>query len=206
MLFDADTIQRPFYPEGNKLYLEGHVYVLGLASGMVKVGKTVYPNDRIRAILARLRPEGEVGAQVWVSVPHENASRNEASLLAWCGRHATEQPFPEFFVGVEFADVVDRATSLPFRRRPAPPAGDGYRRPRLTALGPIAKRLGVPFAQLKLECDQKKHGHVVLGRTYYMSAAQIAALEESLYQAQFSGCPLAPAGWGCSHAPSRQPA
>lgn len=98
--------------------MEGHVYVVGFESGVVKVGHTGNPRNR----LAGYKKDGVIHnnpvTQTWLSPPHLGSWQNETLLIAFCsasGQLATGGERGEYFTGVDFTSVVEYAETLPFR-------------------------------------------------------------------------------------------
>jgi hypothetical protein len=103
-----------------RLYGEAHVYVLAFDSGLIKVGRTTKPQQRINAHLDNAQVHRATPLAVWLSVPHANAKANEDALISYCAGIATLKTRSEYFVGVELADLVAYAESLSYRRLDAP--------------------------------------------------------------------------------------
>lgn len=95
-------------------YREGHIYVVGFANGVVKVGLTRDPDRRIRAHIRHGKSLGVGIEAIWVSTPHKEASSNERELIdsiaAFVGRPSGQ--VGEFFT-VAFARAVAIAEGLP---------------------------------------------------------------------------------------------
>ncbi|MEU2789063.1 hypothetical protein [Streptomyces sp. NPDC007100] len=105
--------------QGNVTGLEGHVYVVSFESGLIKVGRSKSPTDRLR----KYRQEGVIHvnpvAESWVSPLHAKWSDNEEQLIRFCeanGTMASNGYRGEYFTGLSFEQVRSYAEGLPFDR------------------------------------------------------------------------------------------
>lgn len=104
-------MSRPAVPD-----VEGHVYVIEFSSGLVKVGMTASPKERMRQHESLARIHDVAIGQHWVSEPHAGARANEKRLIDFCRTSPGATNVGEFFKGVEFLRVRDFAESLSYER------------------------------------------------------------------------------------------
>jgi hypothetical protein len=92
----------------------GHLYVLEVTGGLVKVGFSTAPKARLKQHARDTRKKALAIIREWVSPKHVEAGRNEEKLIASCGRlGGTDCGMGrEWFSGVHFDDVVAAATGL----------------------------------------------------------------------------------------------
>jgi hypothetical protein len=92
-----------------------YVYIIEFDGGLVKVGRTNNPKNRITAHAGNVRSVS--GAKInkqWVSVKHSNYSENEANLINFCSSKfdKNEGAGREWFVGCNFESIVCYAECL----------------------------------------------------------------------------------------------
>ncbi|MEU0818998.1 GntR family transcriptional regulator [Streptomyces mirabilis] len=93
--------------------LGSYIYVVHFNVGVIKVGFTRKPTDRIIRYRSTLSPFGITIADLWFSEPHEQAEDNESSLLGFCRSQAEQVRKREYFTGIDFRQVVAFAAKLP---------------------------------------------------------------------------------------------
>lgn len=102
----------------------GHLYVLELSDGLVKVGFAGFPDGRIAQHKHGLSKKGVQIARSWVSPKHLEAYLNEELLIAACAGLGAEARFgKEWFSGLRFEDAVAAARSIGH----TPSSGDAAR-------------------------------------------------------------------------------
>jgi hypothetical protein len=101
------------------------IYVLGHKSGIVKVGLSSSPTQRLGALKRAARQLGDDIPNAWVSEPHPNARSNERKLIEHCratGKLSAGTERGEYFRKVSFDSVVEFAKEL--EKQPVPAAQD----------------------------------------------------------------------------------
>ena len=98
------------------------IYVVEFSTGILKVGFSNEPNQRIAAHRVESRRFRADVLRTWVSPAHEGGKANEHALIAWCSRSGINETGNEYFRDVEFDDVVAYAKSLSYPPVPAPRA------------------------------------------------------------------------------------
>jgi hypothetical protein len=96
--------------------MEGHVYVVEFESGLVKVGHTGNPKNRLKSYAKDGSTYGNAVARTWVSPPHFKSMRNETRLIKFCEERGVLAGGREYFTGVPFDEVQAYAASLKFER------------------------------------------------------------------------------------------
>lgn len=91
-----------------------YVYVVHFNVGVIKVGMTRKPTDRIGRYRSSLSPFGITIADLWFSEPHGQAEDNERLLLSFCRERSGQTRQREYFTGVDFKQVVTFADTLPY--------------------------------------------------------------------------------------------
>jgi hypothetical protein len=92
-----------------------YVYIIEFDGGLVKVGRTNNPKNRIAAHAGNVRSvSGYKIINHWVSVKHSNYSENEANLINFCSAKfdKNEGSGREWFVGCDFDSIVSYAKCL----------------------------------------------------------------------------------------------
>ena len=92
----------------------GYVYVLGFDNGTVKVGRTQNPAQRLGAHQSGARKLGLTVADEWVSPLHAEWLANEDRLKAIAADLGGTALSAEYFCGVAFAPIVEKASELAF--------------------------------------------------------------------------------------------
>lgn len=94
------------------------VYVLQFSSGVVKVGYTANPAQRLKQHADTAQQHGGDITKHWVSQPHAQANENERRLIAFCADRAPRvtgnEKAGEYFTGLDFEEVLAYAKSLPY--------------------------------------------------------------------------------------------
>ena len=93
--------------------LGSYIYVVHFNVGVIKVGFTRKPTDRIVKYRSTLSPFGITIADLWFSDPHGQAEDNESLLLSFCRAQAQQVRKREYFTGIDFKQVVAFANTLP---------------------------------------------------------------------------------------------
>lgn len=94
--------------------LGSYIYVVHFNVGVIKVGLTRKPTDRIGRYRSSLSPFGITIAGLWFSEPHGQAEDNERLLLSFCRARAGQMRKREYFTGIDFRQVVAFADTLPY--------------------------------------------------------------------------------------------
>jgi len=99
--------------------MAGHIYVLEVSDGLIKVGLAGFPAGRLKKHGRDLRRDGREILRHWVSPQHLEAGVNEETLITSCERlgGAHHGLAREWFSGIQFDDVVASAGHLPFTPR-----------------------------------------------------------------------------------------
>jgi hypothetical protein len=92
-----------------------HVYVIEFDGGLIKVGRTSYPDQRIKtheSTVCNFTKKKIVNK--WISSKHGNAKENELKMISFCSSTGESTGSREWFKGVSFFDVVAFSESLIF--------------------------------------------------------------------------------------------
>ena len=92
----------------------GHVYVLAFDNGTVKVGQTQNATRRVSTHKSTARGFGLTVTDEWVSPLHAGWRANEDALKAIAAGLGGTPTSQEYFSGVDFAAVVEKAQALTF--------------------------------------------------------------------------------------------
>ena len=115
----------------------GHVYVLAFDNGTVKVGQTQNATQRLNSHKSAARGFGLTVTDEWVSPPHVGYRANEDALKAIAVNLGGTPTSQEYFNGVDWATVVEKAEVELTFATPAPdvedPTGPGEEPPQRTA-------------------------------------------------------------------------
>ena len=113
------------------LAVSGHIYVIEFSSGIVKPGRTRSWRTRRRDHEASGLVHGVEISREWVSPLHCEYRVNESMLLSFVADRGTRAHGAEYFVGVDFDEIVEFAESLP--KTDAPEARNARPTPRVDA-------------------------------------------------------------------------
>lgn len=94
-----------------------HIYVIEFSCGLIKVGKTYNPKNRISTHASTVRNVyGSEISREWVSIPHTNSSENELKVINFCSSMCSNDNSKgrEWFKGCSFDDVVLYAENLKY--------------------------------------------------------------------------------------------
>ena len=92
----------------------GHIYVLAFDNGTVKVGQTKNAPQRLNTHKSNARSFGLTVINEWVSPLHAGCRANEDALKAIAASLGGRPTSPEYFSGVDFDAVVEKARELTF--------------------------------------------------------------------------------------------
>jgi len=92
----------------------GHLYVIEFSTGMVKVGKSQNPAERIETHRGNASAFGSEIVGCWVSEAHDNYSANETLLIRAMHSLGGIANRAEYFMGVKADDAVAAAQGLEF--------------------------------------------------------------------------------------------
>lgn len=95
------------------LFDMGYIYVAQLSTGWVKVGRTIDPSERLKAILRGLRSTNVTIQRVAVTQPHVNVVENEKIVLSALKDAESDG---EFFC-VSYDGVIDLVAALDLKMR-----------------------------------------------------------------------------------------
>lgn len=97
----------------NTVGVGGFIYVVKFSDGVLKVGRAIDADHRLRTHESNARFHGRQVKSVWQSPRHVEWMQNEARLIQWCAeRPGTRRVSTERFVGIPFTDAVAYAKSL----------------------------------------------------------------------------------------------
>ncbi len=99
---------------------KGFVYGLSFSTGVLKVGCTRKPRQRINSLLANADAFGAALVEGYLSEPHSHYRASEISLLVQC-RGASTSTHGEYFRGIAFDDFLLMATALGLEVPPVVP-------------------------------------------------------------------------------------
>jgi hypothetical protein len=88
--------------------------VVEFDSGLIKVGRTDHPRQRIRNHLGNATLHGNRVTAVWLSPAHEGFAKNEALMIEFGQREGTATRRNEYFEGLTMAQIVAYARTLDF--------------------------------------------------------------------------------------------
>ena len=156
----------------------GHIYVLEITDGTIKVGYSATPAGRMISHAGAAKRNGEAITRRWISPEHVEAGMNEEALITLCedlgGKHVG--PGRELFSNLRFEDVVSAAKGLTFTA----PVGtrrvssDGFRRDLRDLLDEVAH----DEAHIYLLRYDKPAAVIVPVEWYEQMKAQIEAGDE----------------------------
>ena len=107
----------------------GHVYVLAFDNGTVKVGQTKNATQRLNTHKSSARGFGLTVTDEWVSPLHAGYRANEDALKGIAASLGGTPTSQEYFSGVDFAAVVEKAQELTFATPEAAPPEPGMKLP-----------------------------------------------------------------------------
>lgn len=96
----------------------GYVYVIAFDSGLIKVGQTKNARTRFNTHQRTARSFGLTVADRWESPLHVGWLENERALKRIASELGGKPTTPEYFSGVSFGALTEKARDLPFE----PPA------------------------------------------------------------------------------------
>ena len=147
----------------------GYVYVLAFDNGTVKVGQTQNASQRLNSHKSSARGFGLTVTDEWVSPLHADWRANEDELKVIAANLGGTPTSQEYFKGVDFAAVVEKAQELTFTTpepdadpepRPAAPAVWDERFPKRTA-----REHAIRDAAAEWVTEQRAH-EVVVARMF----------------------------------------
>lgn len=108
--------------------MSGHIYAVEFSNGVVKVGHTAWPKDRIAALRRDALPHGNPIVRTWVSGDLLSPEWCESRMIGFC----LQRWMPiasEWFLGADFDKIVAFAKTL--KRGDREPAPDAPPEPRM---------------------------------------------------------------------------
>lgn len=93
----------------------GHVYVIELSNGIIKVGKTANPIERISEHATAAAPYDFKIVRLWLSIAHRNPAEVEKLLVAYGRRSRSRRVREEYFKDLDFAKVVRFANGIDYQ-------------------------------------------------------------------------------------------
>ena len=106
----------------------GHVYVLGFSNGCVKVGRTQNTSQRLGAHKSMAGKFGLTITDEWLSPQHAEWLQNEDALKGIAAELGGTVAGKEYYSGITFTAVAEKALGLPFTTPEAPaPLSDAPR-------------------------------------------------------------------------------
>ena len=106
----VEATDAPVTPSENA----GCIYVIEFSNGTVKVGRSSTPDTRLATHRSQGRKFGADITDQWVSPRHAEWHANEAKLISIAKELGGTPAAAEYFTGVAFADITERARDLPF--------------------------------------------------------------------------------------------
>lgn len=106
-----DAVCCDFPPIGRGV-AEAFAYVVGFASGVVKVGMTADPASRMWSHQDAANTKGAEIVRLWISTPHPDARQTERNLIAFCRSESATREAREWFTGIDVEAVVSYAKDL----------------------------------------------------------------------------------------------
>ncbi|WP_416985643.1 hypothetical protein [Streptomyces sp. T028] len=107
----------------------GHLYAVGFLTGIIKVGRSRMPEQRVATHKSDAELHGSQVKAVWISGPLDRLRQREHELIRFCeinGRLAAGQ---EHFRGLDLQAIIDFATAnaIPTQEiRETPPESDPH--------------------------------------------------------------------------------
>lgn len=92
----------------------GYVYVIEFDNGTIKVGCTSNPQSRVSAHVRSAASFGIVLTRQWVSPLHEGHQETEKQLISLAEQFGSVSGGTEYFTGVDFTKLIERAEKLSF--------------------------------------------------------------------------------------------
>lgn len=93
----------------------GHVYVIELSNGIIKVGKTANPFKRIKKHAADAAPYGFKVVKLWLSIAHRNPAEVEKLLIGYGQQSGSARVREEYFLDLDFGETVRFANSVAYQ-------------------------------------------------------------------------------------------
>lgn len=137
----------------------GYVYVLAFDNGLVKVGQTRNARTRFNAHKQSARNFGLTVTGRWESPLHRGWLENERALKRIASELGGTPTTPEYFSGVSFDALTEKARDLPFEPpedapQAIPPAASGKKNDRELSPNDLAVRKAA--LQAKAARDARK--------------------------------------------------
>jgi predicted GIY-YIG superfamily endonuclease len=93
-------------------FLDGYLYVIEFADGMVKVGITNHPASRTSAHSGYAKKLGTTLGRVWFSEAHRDHARSEERLITAMVAISADRHRDEYFTGVTFEQARGIAETI----------------------------------------------------------------------------------------------
>ena len=153
----------------------GHVYVLAFDNGTVKVGQTQNATQRLNSHKSIARGFGHTVTGEWVSPLHAGWRANEDALKAIAAELGGTPAGQEYFSGVDFTMVVDRAQRLTFEAPEAatsPPEPDAEDLPRPAENPPQRSDRAIAIRDAATEWVARMIANEVAGARLFLDKGQ----------------------------------
>lgn len=100
----------------------GHIYVIRFSDGVVKLGMTVNPSNRLQQHRTKAAGRGATVVEHYMSERHPEYIANELRLIAWGMAATGSTKRGEYFPGLSYIEAVEYARSLidPLTAEPEP--------------------------------------------------------------------------------------
>ncbi|MEO3856194.1 GIY-YIG nuclease family protein [Acrocarpospora sp. B8E8] len=92
----------------------GHVYVIQLSNGTIKIGMTANPCQRVEQHLKQAGPFELRIVRLWLSIAHRNPVQVEKLLLGFARENSKGQILDEYFKGLNCDAMVEFARGVQF--------------------------------------------------------------------------------------------
>jgi hypothetical protein len=109
----AEADARDHVARGHRRALtdDGHLYVIEFSTGLVKVGRTEIPKNRLTTHAKNAKAHGVDVARSWVSDRHAGHSISERQLIRFCAKIGTRVT-GEHFSGLDFGMTCRAASTF----------------------------------------------------------------------------------------------
>lgn len=99
--------------------IRGHIYVLEISDGSIKVGVAREFQGRFKNHLQSETLMGNTIDRTWHSIEHDGANLSEKQMIHFCDTHGTpaRTGSHEYFQGLSFESVVDAAETFTSRAK-----------------------------------------------------------------------------------------
>lgn len=131
----------------------GYVYIVQMDNGVIKVGKTSNPSERIATHAKNAAPHGSTIIRLWLSVAHLDSAEVEKELIRQASHACSSVIRSEYFTGLDFGHLADAAAKSRYRPIDLATIAAMQREAAIPPFGPIevSPEKGDDFVELARE-------------------------------------------------------